>query len=562
MTDPPMSLTGLIKQRRRWFNGSLFASFYVLKHMCRVWGRSKCSCCRNLFIMLLYLYLIIQVLLYFVIVGVFYAVFSIFLRAILPSDKCLNVTEAANLIENIYLVFLGLILMLSISVDISWAENGYRVCSIFMGLFTILMVACSVFYALDATFESLGVIFLVAFILSYLIPLILNCRNIRLITFLKGAVYATYLSPTYINILTIYAISNIHDVSWGSRPTESNALLQAVEKRKGILYRNFRANFLIFWVILNVAVAAGIIYLDREEVVDVIFYLGAFLLAVITFKITFAVMSYIKAKIDRFRVYRLVKKRKSTVFDDIGKIKELNKEEVFQVYYDYDGNYKATTDPSDPDYLNANFKTSIHSQKTFRGFNLARLTEQHRIQQGLIGNFLGKLGTRTFYKEDVDNIVDSVHEDDDEEDKKTDESASLLNSPDPAMRAKISRLFMRSLAGTDTKIKFEDVVESHNKVLSDVNIEPAEEAKESVREERKDKQAAPPPSSPSAEIISSSSSRSAEDVSPESDYSESDDGRGSDRVDSSSQIEGKFDCINSITKNYNSHRVYQLFLSD
>lgn len=174
MTDPPMSLTGLIKQRRRWFNGSLFASFYVLKHMCRVWGRSKCSFCRNLFIMLLYLYLIIQVLLFFVIVGIFYAVFSIFLRAILPSDKCLNVTEAANVIENFYIIFLGITLMLSISVDISWAENGYRACSIFMGLFTLLMVACSIFYALDATFDSLGVIFLVAFILSYLIPLILN----------------------------------------------------------------------------------------------------------------------------------------------------------------------------------------------------------------------------------------------------------------------------------------------------------------------------------------------------------------------------------------------------
>lgn len=33
LTDPPLLLNELIKQRRRWFNGSLFASLHVMKHM-------------------------------------------------------------------------------------------------------------------------------------------------------------------------------------------------------------------------------------------------------------------------------------------------------------------------------------------------------------------------------------------------------------------------------------------------------------------------------------------------------------------------------------------------
>jgi cellulose synthase/poly-beta-1,6-N-acetylglucosamine synthase-like glycosyltransferase len=419
LTDPPMSLTDLMKQRRRWFNGSMFASLYVLKHMWRVWGRSKWSCCRNLFLMLLYLYLIVSVLLYFIIVGIFYAVFSIFLRAVLPSDDCLSITSAANVIENVYVIFLVLTLLLSTSVEITWAENGYRIWSFFMGLFTLLMLASSVVYALDATFDSLGVVFLVAFILSYLVPLVLNCRKIRFTNFITGAIYATYLSPTYINILTIYAISNIHDVSWGSRPSEKNSLLQALEKRKGMLYKNFRSNFLILWIIINVAVGAAIITLSRNDNfdVDVIFYLGAFLLVVMLFKIFFSILSFFKSKIDQFRVYRLIKKRKSEVFSDPATIQEMNKEEVFAVYFDHDGNFKRTTTTDEFEYNKSPYKSSINSQKTFRGFNLKKLTEQHRIQQGIVNNFLGKLGTRRFYTEKDSKIAEAEIEKDDSSEK-------------------------------------------------------------------------------------------------------------------------------------------------
>jgi chitin synthase len=87
VTDPPLTLTQLLKQRRRWFNGSLFASFYVLTHMCKIWKRKQGTGIRNTFLMLLYLYMFIQVALTFIIVGVFYAVFSIFLREILPSSE-------------------------------------------------------------------------------------------------------------------------------------------------------------------------------------------------------------------------------------------------------------------------------------------------------------------------------------------------------------------------------------------------------------------------------------------------------------------------------------------
>jgi chitin synthase len=46
LTDPPDSVIGLIKQRRRWTNGSLFASWYVLDHLNMI-NRSGHSCRRK-----------------------------------------------------------------------------------------------------------------------------------------------------------------------------------------------------------------------------------------------------------------------------------------------------------------------------------------------------------------------------------------------------------------------------------------------------------------------------------------------------------------------------------
>ena len=78
----------------------------------------------------------------------------------------------------------------------------------------------------------------------------MNITKLRIVDFVKGVVYSIYMTPTYINIFTIFAISNIHDISWGSRPSNiQDTGSKAMEKQKGIIYRNFRSNFLIMWLL-------------------------------------------------------------------------------------------------------------------------------------------------------------------------------------------------------------------------------------------------------------------------------------------------------------------------
>lgn len=129
--------------------------------------------------MFLYLYMIVQTFLSFILVGIFYGAFSMFIREVLPSDNCLNIFKIANVIENIYLIFLFSCLLLSTTVDVKWAEMGFRACSFGMGVFTILMIVCTIIFTVDEPIGSLAVILIALFLLSYALPLILNMTKLK-----------------------------------------------------------------------------------------------------------------------------------------------------------------------------------------------------------------------------------------------------------------------------------------------------------------------------------------------------------------------------------------------
>jgi len=373
--------------------------------------------------MILYVYLIINTLLSFIIVGVFYGVFSIFLRAIFDSDDCINFTHPANLIENAYLVFLFLTLLLSTTTDIQWAETGFRLWSIFMGLFTVLMIVCSAFFLLDATFASVGVLFFAIYALSYAVPLVLNLWHLRVCDFIKGVLYSIYLSPTYINIFTIYSISNIHDVSWGSRPATQNETFAKIENKKMIMYRNFRSRFLIFWVAVNIIIGYGFLYLWREGFEDIIFYIGAFLVGLMFFRIILSTVYKFKARWDRLKTKWTKLTRNSKVFKNVGEFEPRDQREVFQVYFDSNDQNVRITNQNDPKAKLAQIRSSVKDQNVYRGFNLQEITYQHRISQGFTNILLNK-STIKFPRQSTRYVGEEIEESD-EEDSSSIESPEL-----------------------------------------------------------------------------------------------------------------------------------------
>ena len=65
--------------------------------------------------------------------------------------------------------------------------------------------------------------------------------------------------PTFINVMQIYGMCNLHDISWGNRPTVAagqsgtNAFSENAKKQENLKkdYEVYRVNFFTFWIIIN-----------------------------------------------------------------------------------------------------------------------------------------------------------------------------------------------------------------------------------------------------------------------------------------------------------------------
>jgi len=265
LTDVPSTLTQLIKQRRRWFNGSLFATFHVIGHMFKIFRRRD-SFIRNLFLLVLYAYMLLNTFIGYFLVGIFYSAYSIFMRSAYDSSYDQSLHKPANLIENIYLVNLVIIVVFCVSVRIEYVERYFLGLAVVLGGFMIFMIVSMFYYTVSSTINILSFIFIGVIVFSYIIPLVTHFNTLKPVDFLKGVVYSVMLTPTFINIIVVYAICNIHDVSWGSRPSGAQATkVSRREAKMEASYKNYRAWFLLVWLVLNIACGYLVVRIARDD---------------------------------------------------------------------------------------------------------------------------------------------------------------------------------------------------------------------------------------------------------------------------------------------------------
>lgn len=283
-TDVPTEMADFILQRRRWLNGSFFAAVYGLAHFYQIW-RSHHSALRKAAFVIEFIYQAINMLFaWFAIVScLFIAVFHCRQRKE-TSDGWYRTTEHyadGNLHQqgNFFLVFR--ILTVSLSGDNLLGTAGFILAVIFEWAYIAILVTCFVLALGNRPQGSnkfyMTQVYFWAILMSYLLfaSIFITVKSVQTQVAKNGFSFAQLftnelfrtlivsmcstwllylissilffdpwhmftcflqyllLTPTYINILNVYAFCNTHDITWGTKGDDKPEKLPAANLKPG-----------------------------------------------------------------------------------------------------------------------------------------------------------------------------------------------------------------------------------------------------------------------------------------------------------------------------------------
>lgn len=245
-TDVPDQLAEFISQRRRWLNGSFFAAVYSVVHFAKIF-RSDHSFVRKFFFLFQFIYNIVNIIISWLSVGSWFLVFRILTLGVSAGKSGESMYFAAGNI--IAVVFSWLYLLVTLSVFIfafgnkpKGAQKAYWICTAIYGIMMGYMIFCSVFLSIkavnaviaeakssntavnalllikNATFRDI----LVSMCSTYVLYFVASALYLEPWHMFNSFIQYLLLSPMYINILSIYAFCNIHDISWGTKGSDGN----------------------------------------------------------------------------------------------------------------------------------------------------------------------------------------------------------------------------------------------------------------------------------------------------------------------------------------------------
>ncbi|CAM1500607.1 Fc.00g097690.m01.CDS01 [Cosmosporella sp. VM-42] len=248
-TDVPDTVTELVLQRRRWLNGSFFAAIYAIVHFLDVF-RSDHSALRKFAFFIEFVFNTINMVFAWFAIGNFFLVFKI-LTTSLGDDSLLGRT--GEILGVVFTWLYGFFLItcfvlamgnrpagsgrLYVSMVYFWA--GIMVYLLFAAIFISVkailadindengfnisdLVKNKVFYTLIISVMSTFGIWLLASIIM------LDPWHMA-----TSLVQYMLLTPTYTNVLNVYAFCNTHDVSWGTKGDDKVEKLPSVNTKDG-----------------------------------------------------------------------------------------------------------------------------------------------------------------------------------------------------------------------------------------------------------------------------------------------------------------------------------------
>ncbi|RHZ84080.1 hypothetical protein Glove_85g79 [Diversispora epigaea] len=250
-TDVPDQVPELISQRRRWLNGSAFASVYAVWNTPRIWGSAHTQI-RKILLAIEMVYQGYNLFFSWIALGNFYLTFYILGNSLtdpLIVDGLWSETVGGIIFLILRYIYIALLITVFV-LSLGNRPQGYKWAFMFAIVFFSFLMAYMLFAAgwltykgvqiqldvnkgnitgadlstatailQDSTFRNI-ILSLASTFGLYLVASFLFFEPWHMFT---SFFQYLLLVPFYINIMNVYAFCNVHDVSWGTKGDTSTA---------------------------------------------------------------------------------------------------------------------------------------------------------------------------------------------------------------------------------------------------------------------------------------------------------------------------------------------------
>ncbi|TFK26808.1 chitin synthase 2 [Coprinopsis marcescibilis] len=255
-TDVPASVPEFISQRRRWLNGSLFASIHATVFFFRIWTSGQ-NVFRMFALQFEFIYNAVNLLFTWTSLANFYLAFFF----LVSSATAPGVNDAFNFLSsgagkivfevflNLYIGLLFVVLVCSLGNRPQGSKWTYTIAMVLFGLCNIITTWCAgytVYLAVPHDLEgwkNFPQLFVENKTLQEIVIAVLATYGMYFISsfvhFEPWHMFTSFLQymfllPSYVNILMMYAMCNLHDVTWGTKGDNGAAKdLGGAKKVKG-----------------------------------------------------------------------------------------------------------------------------------------------------------------------------------------------------------------------------------------------------------------------------------------------------------------------------------------
>ncbi|QIW94661.1 hypothetical protein AMS68_000179 [Peltaster fructicola] len=247
-TDVPDEMADFILQRRRWLNGSFFAALYSLVKFYQIF-RSSHSGLRKSMFMVEFVYQTFNMLFAWFALGNFFLVFKILTTSLSNSDLLGTTGLVLGVIfEWLYLATLMTCFVLALGNRPQGSNRFYMTQVYFWAILMAYLLFASIFItvkSIQSEVKAGGFSFAQLFTNKIFFTLIVSMCSTYVLYFVASVMFLDpwhmftsfvqylLLTPTYINILNVYAFCNTHDITWGTKGDDKPEKLPTAQLKPG-----------------------------------------------------------------------------------------------------------------------------------------------------------------------------------------------------------------------------------------------------------------------------------------------------------------------------------------